>query len=195
MKLLLIGLSLASCYGSLSGKNVPAHAVCESYVDSAPRVVAPANDSTTISIKQARFNPSAEVNTQRFDHIETNTTPPSWLTSTPHTSQAKLVLAQHGGMRSMLPTMMISSFWKNSTGAAADGLHPVKGDSASANFAATTSTSRELVPYSKSDSSEGVNMTSDIRTTTEIDNLILSYLRPQQSLDSPRCCEGVKTNT
>jgi hypothetical protein len=151
MKLLLIGLSLASCYGSLSGKNVPAHAVCESYVDSAPRVVAPANDSTTISIKQARFNPSAEVNTQRFDHIETNTTPPSWLTSTPHTSQAKLVLAQHGGMRSMLPTMMISSFWKNSTGAAADGLHPVKGDSASANFAATTSTSRELVPYSKSD--------------------------------------------
>jgi len=109
-KLLLIGLSLASCYGSLSGTNVPAHAVCESYVDSAPLVVAPANDSTTISIKQARFNPSAEVNTQRFDHIETNTTPPSWLTSTPHTSQAKLVLAQHGGMRSMLPTMMISSF-------------------------------------------------------------------------------------
>jgi hypothetical protein len=53
--------------GSLSGKNVPAHAVCESYVDSAPRIVAPANDSTTISIKQARFNPSAEVNTQRFD--------------------------------------------------------------------------------------------------------------------------------
>ena len=35
--------------------------------------------------------------------------------------------------------MMISSFWKTSTDAATDGLHPVKGDSASANIAATTS--------------------------------------------------------
>ena len=50
---------------------------------------------------------------------------------------------------------MISSFWRNSTGAATDGRHPVLGDSAQATIAATTEpttpSSREIVPYSKSD--------------------------------------------
>ena len=85
---------------SLSGTNVPAaHAVCESYRDSASLFVAPAmaNDNTTISIKQARFNPSEVI------------------TQPPHDA-----------------AKMISSFWKTSTDAATDGLHPVKGDSASA---------------------------------------------------------------
>ena len=56
MKLLLIGLSLASCYGFLSGKNVPAHAVCESYVDSAPLC--------TVEKFKARL--VADGNTQKF---------------------------------------------------------------------------------------------------------------------------------
>eukprot|EP00964_Phaeocystis_antarctica_P016844 scaffold9281_cov58-Phaeocystis_antarctica.AAC.1 len=80
-------------------------------------------------------------------------TSPLWLTSNPHTPQAKLVLARHGAKR-MLPTMMISFYWKNSTGAATGGRHPVEGDSASANLATTTestsSSSRELVPYFES---------------------------------------------
>ena len=81
-----------SPHGFLTEESVPAHAVCESYVGSASRFVAPANDNNTLSTKQARYNPP-EVIARRFDHIDTNTAPPSWLTSTPHTSQAKLVLA------------------------------------------------------------------------------------------------------
>ena len=129
-------LTLAAAHPSphdfLSGNDAPAHAVCESYINSL--FVAPANDNNSLSIKPAHL----EVTTLRLDHIDTNTTPPSWLTSIPHTSQAKLVLAKHGVERSKLPYVMISSFWKNSTGAATGGLHPVEGDSALANLAATT---------------------------------------------------------
>jgi hypothetical protein len=69
--LLGLSVSLASC--AMAPCPLPVgdersrrtHAVCESYVDCASLLVAPAmvNDNTTISIKQARFNPS-EVITQ-----------------------------------------------------------------------------------------------------------------------------------
>jgi len=135
-------LALAAAHPSphdfLSGNDAPAHAVCESYINSL--FVAPANDNNSLSIKPAHL----EVTTLRLDHIDTNTTPPSWLTSIPHTSQAKLVLAKHGVERSKLPYVMISSFWKNSTGAATGGLHPVEGDSALANLAATTESTPSL---------------------------------------------------
>ena len=72
--------------------------------------------------------------------------------------------------------MMISSFWKTSTDAATDGLHPVKGDSASANIAAThnLSTSRELVPTPSRTRKPRVAYFTDILGT-----------RPNQNLSRP----------
>ena len=146
--LLALALPHPSLHDFLSASDAPAQAVYESYADSF-FAGAPANDNHSISIKA--YNTHPEVNSKHFDYIDTNyMTPPVWLTSNPFTPQAKRVLARHGVKRK-LPTMMISYFWKNSTGAATGGRHPVEGDSASANVAATTeptsSSSRELVPY------------------------------------------------
>lgn len=154
--LLALALHHPSLHDFLSASDAPAQAVYESYADSL--FAAPANDNNiNISIKAHNTHP--EVNSKHFDYIDTNyMTSPVWLTSNPFTPQAKRVLAQHGVKRK-LPTMMISYFWKNSTGAATGGRHPVEGDSASANVAATTeptsSSSRELVPYFVSDTTFG----------------------------------------
>ena len=96
LELLALSAKHPSPHDFLSEHKVPVHAVCEPYAAS-PFVVAPAteiNININNSTKPALHNPR-EVSTLRFDHIETNTTPPSWLTSTPRTSQAKLVLAKH----------------------------------------------------------------------------------------------------
>ena len=151
--LLALAAAHLSPHGFLSGSNAPAQAVYEYYTDSLSLAVVELANDNNISIKAHNTHP--EVNSKLFDYIDTNyMTSPLWLTSNPHTPQAKLVLAQHGAKR-MLPTMMISSYWKNSTGAATGGRHPVEGDSASATLAATTeptpSSSRGLVPYFKSD--------------------------------------------
>tara|TARA_B100000795_G_scaffold242836_1_gene206347 strand:+ start:291 stop:572 length:282 start_codon:yes stop_codon:yes gene_type:complete len=84
--LLALAAKHPSPHGFRSGNKVPVHAVCESHVGSL-FVVAPANENKLLSTKPALQNPS-EVSTLRFDHIETNTTPPSWLTSIPHKQAA-----------------------------------------------------------------------------------------------------------
>ena len=104
-------------------------AVCESYVGSAFIVDTPATkgfkftedssivDATQLSSLQAITRPL---------NYPTNMTGHSRLTNKSRTSQAKLVLARHGDARNMLPTMTISPFWTNATGAATTrGLHPV----------------------------------------------------------------------
>ena len=156
LELLALSAKHPSPHDFLSEHKVPVHAVCEPYAAS-PFVVAPAteiNININNSTKPALHNP-IEVSTLRFDHVETNTTPPSWLTSTPRTSQAKLVLAKHEDAQAKLSDEMTSIFWNDSTGTAMDGLHPVEGDSASAKLAATTETtpssSCELVPHFESD--------------------------------------------
>ena len=91
------------------------------------------------------------VNTQPLNHIdEALLTTPSWLTNNTHTSQADPFFLRPKEVRVMLPDItnnkvMSFSFSKdNPTGAAMDGLHPHKGDSASAINAAMMEYKSEL---------------------------------------------------
>ena len=136
-----------SPHGFLSEKYVSTHAVCESYTISASSFVAPAkNDTLSIQVQGSHM-----VNTQPLNHIdEALLTTPSWLTNNTHTSQADPFFLRPKEVRVMLPDItnnkvMSFSFSKNNpTGAAMDGLHPHKGDSASAINAAMMEYKSEL---------------------------------------------------
>ena len=144
--LTLLGLSLASPHGFLSGSS-PAHGY--SSMASASFVV---NDSTHDPklIHNTVINNTinqCEVISPRFD----NMTSPSWLTSLPHELQAELVLYQHDFARPNMPNVLLATPGDPSTtGASTSSLYLVEGDSATANMATTNETIipgfREPVP-------------------------------------------------
>ena len=125
------------------------HAVCEFHTISVPSFVAPAkNDTLSIQVQGSHI-----VKTQPLIHIDEapHTTTPSWLTNDTHTSQAEPFSLRPKEARDMLPNItninkVVSfSFSKDDpTGAAVDGLHPHKGDSASAINATMEYTSEPL---------------------------------------------------